>query len=40
MIFHLAVGGDEIEPRDYQIDALKHALQNQRAVLDIPYGFW
>ena len=34
----LTVGGDEIEPRDYQIDAVKHALSNQRAVLISPTG--
>lgn len=34
----LAAGGDEIKARDYQISAVKHALQNQRAVLISPTG--
>ena len=34
----LTVGGDEIKPRDYQIDAVKHALHNQRSVLISPTG--
>ncbi len=34
----LTVGGEEIEPRDYQIDAVNHALHNQRSVLISPTG--
>lgn len=34
----LTVGGDEIEPRDYQVDAIQHALRNQRSVLISPTG--
>tara|TARA_X000001388_G_scaffold56859_1_gene42106 strand:+ start:1900 stop:3399 length:1500 start_codon:yes stop_codon:yes gene_type:complete len=34
----LCVNGEKIEARDYQIDAVKHALLNERAVLVSPTG--
>ena len=35
---NLTIGGEPIDARDYQIDAIAHAIQNQRAVLVSPTG--
>ena len=35
---NLAIGGEPAEARDYQVDAITHAIKNQRAVLVSPTG--